>query len=522
MIYLLSKRQFLVKTKHFFALFAWLVVFHATFVCAADKDAGLQGADHHMQTRNDSRYPKVNYGTGEHAKQAKRGEYLVKAGDCIACHTDAKRGIKAFAGGEAIKTPFGTLTPPNITPDPETGIGKWTDKQFLKALRHGVAPDGSFYYPVFPYPYFNKITDADALAIKAYLDKVPAVHRKNDPSGMHFPFNIRFMQLGWRILFYYSNNGVYKPDPKQPAAWNRGKYLVDSLTHCSMCHTPINILGAPKKKYYLAGSSVTGMYAPDITSRGLNAYTDEQIMAVFTQGKNLAGTGHLMGPMKEAETDSFRYLSKDDLQAIISYLRTVRSKAPPKPKLSGSDKGKGIYNQYCTGCHTMGAGGAPKYGSVAAWSGLLKQGKTVLYDNAIHGLGGMPARGNCASCGDDDIKAAVDYILASVSGESAAGGVAKGKAPKRLTMADGKRIYHETTCHLCHQQGQMAAPVLGDKQAWYQRIRQGMDVLFNHAIHGFGHMPIRGGCVQCTDAEIIAATKYMVQFSQQGGRYDLW
>ena len=493
----------------------------AISVQATINNADIKGTDHQAHVKDAPRYPKVNYGAGEHAKKVRRGEYLVKAGDCIACHTDAKRGIKAFAGGEPIKTPFGTVTPPNITPDPKTGIGKWTDKQFVRALRHGVAPDGSFYYPVFPYPYFNKITDQDALAIRAYLSAIPAVSRDNDPSHMRFPFNWRFLQLGWRTMFFYPNDGVYKDNPKESPKWNRGAYLVESLAHCSMCHTPINMLGSPKESYHLAGSAVTGMYAPDITARGLKPYTDAQIMEVFTHGKNLAGTAHLLGPMKEADDDSFKYLSKEDLEAMIMYLRTVHSKQPPAPKLSGSAKGKGIYGQYCTGCHTMGAGGAPKYGSASAWSAPMKQGKTKLYQNAIHGIGGMPARGNCASCSDDDIKSAVDYILASVS-DAKASGAPKGPAPKRLSLADGKRIYEKTTCHLCHQQGQMGAPKVGDQKAWQVRIKQGMDVLFNHAIHGYGYMPVRGGCVQCTDVEMIAATKYMVQQSRQGGDYGLW
>lgn len=467
------------------------------------------------------KYPHMHFPDSAKGRLLAKGEYLVKAGDCIACHTNYKEGGRSFAGGEGIKTPFGSVFPPNITPDNATGIGKWTEQQFIRALREGVAANGSFLYPVFPYPYYNLISDDDAKAIYAYMRQVPAVHQANHPNDMMFPFNWRFLQLGWRMLFFYPHRGVYKADPKQSAQWNRGAYLVKSLTHCSMCHTPINLLGAPKSKYYLAGSNVTGMYAPDITARGLKPYTDEQIMNVFLHGKRLSGEGELMGPMKEADEDSFKYLTKNDLKSIIVYLRTVQSASPPKP--SGSGKGEAIYQQYCTGCHTTGAGGAPKFGDANAWAPYLKQGKDNVYNNAIHGYGNMPAKGNCTTCSDQDIHAAVDYILGSVATSAPSQSkYPKGPKPKQLSMSDGKRIYNESTCHLCHNNGQMGAPRIGDAHAWRGRISQGMDKLFRHAIQGYGHMPARGGCVTCSDAEIIAATKYMVQQSSKGGNYDLW
>jgi mono/diheme cytochrome c family protein len=137
-----------------------------------------------------------------------RGEYLVRAGGCFSCHTVADK--EKLAGGRALATPFGTFYSPNITPDPETGIGRWTDAQFLRALREGVRPDGANYFPVFPYPSFTGITDGDALAIKAYLFSLPPVHRKNRPHDVAFPFSWRFLQTGWKLLFF-------TPGPFQPA-----------------------------------------------------------------------------------------------------------------------------------------------------------------------------------------------------------------------------------------------------------------------------------------------------------------
>ena len=151
-----------------------------------------------------------------------RGEYLVRAGGCLSCHTVA--GGEKLAGGRALATPFGTFYSPNITPDPETGIGRWTDAQFLRALREGVRPDGANYFPVFPYPSFTGITDGDALAIKAYLFSLPPVHRENRPHDVAFPFSWRFLQTGWKLLFF--TPGPFQPTPDRSVTYNRGAYLV--------------------------------------------------------------------------------------------------------------------------------------------------------------------------------------------------------------------------------------------------------------------------------------------------------
>src|SRR5204862_4824613 len=151
-----------------------------------------------------------------------RGEYLVRAGGCFSCHTAA--GGQMLAGGRALATPFGTFYSPNITPDPETGVGRWTDAQFLRALREGVRTDGANYFPVFPYTSFTGITDSDALAIKAYLFSLPAVRQQNRPHDMPFPFSWRFLQTGWRLLFF--TPGPFQPMPDRSAAYNRGAYLV--------------------------------------------------------------------------------------------------------------------------------------------------------------------------------------------------------------------------------------------------------------------------------------------------------
>jgi len=167
------------------------------------------------------------------------GEYLVRAGGCISCHTAT--GGQPFAGGRALATPFGTFYSPNITPDPETGIGRWTDAQFLRALREGVRPDGANYFPVFPYPSFTGISDGDALAIKAYLFSRPPVHQENKPHDVGWPFSWRPLQTGWKFLFFAP--GPFQPSSEHGAAYNRGAYLVTALSHCGECHTPRNMFG---------------------------------------------------------------------------------------------------------------------------------------------------------------------------------------------------------------------------------------------------------------------------------------
>lgn len=192
-------------------------------------------------------YPTINYPKDVAVRKLiKRGEYLSKAGDCIACHTDTKHQGRPFAGGLGIYTPFGSIYSPNITPDKTTGIGAWSDKDFIRAMHEGIAPNGSYYFPVFPFASFTKINTNDLLAIKAYLFSLTPVKKANQANEMMWPFNWRFLQLGWRILFF--RPGAYQTDHQQIESWNRGAYLVQGLGHCGMCHTPLNLLGAEKRK----------------------------------------------------------------------------------------------------------------------------------------------------------------------------------------------------------------------------------------------------------------------------------
>jgi mono/diheme cytochrome c family protein len=249
-----------------------------------------------------------------------RGEYLVRAGGCFSCHTAP--GGESLAGGRALATPFGTFYSPNITPDPETGIGRWTDAQFLRALREGVRPDGANYFPVFPYPSFTGITDNDALAMKAYLFSRPPVRQASRPHDVAFPFSWRFLQSGWKLLFF--TPGPFQPAPEQSAAYNRGAYLVTALAHCGECHTPRNLFGAVRTGQRLSGTAdgPDGQLVPNITpdpGTGIGKWEKEDVVELLKTGTT-PEQSKVKGAMRDTIQDGLKYLSDADLEAIAGYL----------------------------------------------------------------------------------------------------------------------------------------------------------------------------------------------------------
>jgi mono/diheme cytochrome c family protein len=252
-------------------------------------------------------------------KQIERGRYLTVAGDCAACHTLPGSGHE-FAGGRNIETPFGLLIGPNITPDPQTGIGAWTDDEFVNALKNGTGRDGARLYPAMPYTYYTKITREDALAIRAYLNTLPPVYNPVRPNQLPFPFDIRTSMLVWDQLFF--TPGTFRPNPNKSAEWNRGAYLAEGLTHCGMCHTPKNVLGGDDNANALHGYALQGWFAPDITSdprRGIGSWPVEEIVAYLKTGHN--STSAATGLMAEMVNLSTSHLSDADLKAIAAYLK---------------------------------------------------------------------------------------------------------------------------------------------------------------------------------------------------------
>jgi len=252
----------------------------------------------------------------------RRGEYLLHAGGCLSCHTDYKGGGKPLAGGRALKTPFGSFYSPNITADKATGIGSWSDQQFLAALKHGIRADGAELFPVLPFTSYTKMTDQDALAIKAYLFSLPPVVQANKPHQISPPFSWRWLQAGWKWLFFKA--GDFQPDPRQSAAWNRGAYLATALAHCGECHTPRNWFGGLDQDMALAGTldGPEGEKAPNITpdpDTGIGKWTREDLVALLKTGDK-PDFDNVQGAMAEVIQHGLKFLSDEDLNAIATYI----------------------------------------------------------------------------------------------------------------------------------------------------------------------------------------------------------
>ncbi|MDF3932514.1 cytochrome c [Pseudomonas citronellolis] len=264
------------------------------------------------------------------AELLQRGEYLARAGDCAACHTAP--GGKPFAGGLPLSTPLGAVYSSNITPDPRTGIGSYAYEDFARALRQGVAKGGMHLYPAMPYTAYTKITDEDMQALYAYFLRggVEAVAQANHDSDIPWPLDMRWPLAIWNTLFH--EDGVYRPNPKQSEAWNRGAYLVQGLAHCGTCHTPRGLAFQEKAldeqdAGYLSGAALGGWYAFNITSdthSGIGGWSDAELVQYLRAGQ-LQGKAQAAGPMAEAVEHSFQYLRPADLQAIATYLRSVRA-----------------------------------------------------------------------------------------------------------------------------------------------------------------------------------------------------
>jgi mono/diheme cytochrome c family protein len=258
-----------------------------------------------------------------------RGGYLAKIANCGGCHTEDHDGATPYAGGRGIKTPFGTFYGPNITSDPEAGIGKWKEADFIRAMRFGIRPDGSPYFPAFPYPSFTKITESDLLDLWAYLRAVKPDKTKSKRHDIPFFVRWRLPLHVWQGMFFTS--GPEPRDPKLSYQAGRGEYLVKASGHCSECHTPRNLFGAPKKSRFLAGGmGPEGKNIPNITPTRLEKWTDQEIKEYLTTG--ILPDGDIASKvMADVIRDSTKWLTTDDLDAMVSYLRSV----PPLPDEPG-------------------------------------------------------------------------------------------------------------------------------------------------------------------------------------------
>jgi mono/diheme cytochrome c family protein len=372
------------------------------------------------------------------ASVVQRGEYLARAADCTECHT--AKGGTPYAGGLAFKLPFGTIYSPNITPDKETGIGAWSDVQFLNAVHRGVDEEGEHLYPAMPYASYTAMTDADALAIKAYLFSLAPVRNAIPEDTLSFPFNQRWLMGIWNVFF--SANKRFEPDTARSAEWNRGAYLAEALAHCGECHTPRNLAFALDNRHKFAGAVTAGWRAYNITSdgpTGVGAWSESELGQYLSTG-HAEGRGTASGPMGEAVEASLRYLAPSDIHAIVAYLRTVpaatsdlpatlagpASPSPRTPEVSDS-RGKMLFAGSCAGCHDW-TGKSPVWtqatltGARAVNDPSAINVAQIVVEGARHstatGTVFMPAFGNSFS--DDEVAAVANYVTTRFGAKASA------------------------------------------------------------------------------------------------------
>jgi len=364
-----------------------------------------------------------------------RGEKLAAAGYCLTCHT--KAGGKPYAGGLPMATAFGTIHSTNITPDRATGIGAWSLAAFTRAMHEGVARDGSHLFPVFPYDHFTKVSDDDVKAIYAYLMTRPAVVQEDTPNSVPFPFNVRLLQAGWKLLFF--DAGRLQPEAGRSAQWNRGAYLAEGLSHCAACHTPRNALGAEKRgaDARLSGATIDGWFAPALTAANTAPvpWTVQELHDYLRNG----GTpyhGVAAGPMSRVVHQGYALLDDADVYAVATYIASgngaaerhadagqivgdalAKSRYDPAQSIS---HGASLYTAACASCHYNPVSGPqlarPELGLK---SSLSAADPTDLVQVILHGVSVkdglpgamMPAFADALS--DADIAALANYLRTS-------------------------------------------------------------------------------------------------------------
>ena len=375
-----------------------------------------------------------------HADAVKRGEYLARAADCVVCHTAP--GGQAYAGGLAIPLPFGTLYSTNITADKDTGIGDYSDQDFLNAVQRGIRKDGTRLYPAMPYPSYTYITDADALAIKAYLFSLPAVHAENRADTLSFPFNQRWSMIFWSFVF--NADSRFAPNTAQSPEWNRGAYLAEALAHCGECHTPRNLAFALNNRKKFGGALTAGWHAYNISSdknTGIGAWSDDEVVTYLANGHAL-NRGTAAGPMGEAVDESFSKLAPADIHALVAYLRsvpavtsdlpvTIAPPAPASPNEGGGATadalGKKVFQEACVSCHSWtGVSAISPYATISGARAVNDPAATNVAQIVISGTKrhtpdgviSMPSFG--AAYSDKEIAAVANYVTARLGSAKSA------------------------------------------------------------------------------------------------------
>ena len=366
------------------------------------------------------------------ASPVERGAYLARAADCMVCHTT--QGGKEYAGGLGFKLPFGTLYSTNITPDKETGIGNYSDQDFLGAMHRGIRRDGARLYPAMPFTSYTYISDADALAIKAYLFSLPPVRAAAPANTLTFPFNQRWAMGFWSALF--NPDTRFEPDTSKSPEWNRGAYLAEALAHCGECHTPRNLAFALDNRKKFVGAVTAGWRAFNISSdktTGVGGWRDDDLVSYLSIG-HAAGHGTASGPMGEAVDHSFGQMAPEDIRAVVAYLRTVppiaspdlpATLAPPAPAShrdgggTPDPRGKMVFEGACVSCHgwTGESSISPFATLTGAWAvndpSATNVAQIVISGTQRHkpeGAVSMPAFGSTHS--DAEIAAVANYVTA--------------------------------------------------------------------------------------------------------------
>jgi mono/diheme cytochrome c family protein len=368
-----------------------------------------------------------------------RGEYLTRAADCAACHT-VPGSSKAFAGGLPFKLPFGTIYSSNITADETSGIGNWSDDDFVRAVREGVRKDGQHLYPAFPYTSYTQLSRNDVLAIKAYLFSLPKIEQPDKPNSLTFPFNQRWAMGFWNAVFFKSRR--FQPDPAQSPQWNSGQYLAVALGHCGECHTPRNLGFGLDHSNELAGEKLQGWRAYNITSdtlHGIGSWSDSDISTYLSTG-HADGRGSAAGPMAEAIDNSLRFLNPADMASLVTYLRSVPARegkdpitidaqaapalasnnaAPGGDSASADNPGLKLFEGACASCHQWnGKGQQTQYASLLGSRGVndihgTNVTQILLQGSGLHSAGPdifMPKFGDAYS--NTEIAALANYVIA--------------------------------------------------------------------------------------------------------------
>lgn len=359
-------------------------------------------------------------------EQAARGAYLARVGNCMLCHTE--RGGAAYAGGRPVETPFGTVYAGNITPDAQTGIGRWSAAQFRRALHEGRSRDGRLLYPVFPYTHTSRITDADADALFDYLRSLPPVHKPNRAHRLRWPYSTQAALAVWRALYF--RPAPFQPDPARSREWNRGAYLVQGLGHCGACHTARNALGGLRDAMDLSGGLIPmqNWYAPSLASpaeAGVADWPLADIERLLSTGVSPRGT--VIGPMAEVVLHSTQFLEPGDVRAMAVYLKAL----PPAPTDADPlelpraaptllDAGGKLYEKNCAACHgDKGEGVAGAYPPLAGNRAVTLPVTTNLVQVVLHGGFPPATRGNprpfgmppfATTLSDGEVAAVLTYI----------------------------------------------------------------------------------------------------------------